>query len=65
MMGGNIEAIGKCIVTITNSGSLFKPLVKNEQLLSKLQQNKVKQKLHYDKNSRDLPKRNAGATVCV
>ena len=38
-------------------------MVKNENLSLKLQENKVKQKLYYDKNSKDLSKLSSGATV--
>ena len=40
-------------------------MVNNEHLLLKLQENKVKQKLYYDKNLKDLSKLSSGATVRV
>ena len=43
----------------------FKALVKNKQLSLKLQENKVKQKLYYHKNSKDLSKQSSGVTFCV
>ena len=40
-------------------------MVKNEHLSLKLPKNKVKQKLYYDKNSKDLSRLSSGATVLV
>ncbi|CAB4026741.1 Transposon Ty3-G Gag-Pol poly [Paramuricea clavata] len=50
---------------IINRLPSFKPLVKNESLSLKLQQNRMKQKFYYDKNATDLCKLSPGSTVRI
>jgi hypothetical protein len=50
---------------IRNRLPSFKPLVRNESLSLKLQQNRMKQKFYYDKNAKDLCKLSRGSTVRI
>ena len=43
----------------------FQPIISDKSIVSKLYQNKMKQKLYYDKNAKDLSMLTRGATVCI
>ena len=50
---------------IRNRLPSFRSIISDESIMSKLYQNKIKQKLYYDKNAKDLSMLTQGATVRI
>ena len=50
---------------IRNRLPSFRPIISDKSIMSKLYQNKIKQKLYYDKNAKDLSMLTPGATVRI
>ena len=50
---------------IRNRLSSFRPIISDKSIMSKLYQNKIKQKLYYDKSAKDLSMLTPGATVHI